>query len=137
MKRVAMMLGLSGVLLFGLGVGTGLAAKTYADSKNRVEKDRTDLSGAPGMEVIASLAEYKPGDSLDLHSHPGIEASYVVQGASLGFAGEAPIKLTTGSTLLALRDIKHGDFKIVGDTSLKLYTVHIVDKGKPLYEFGN
>lgn len=136
MKRVSLLLGLAGVSLFCLGVGTGLAAKGYGDSKNRVEKNRTDLSGAPGMEVIASIAEYKPGESLDLHSHPGIEASYVVQGASLGFAGEAPIVLATGSTLLALRDIKHGDFKVVGDTSLKLYTVHIVDKGEPLYEFG-
>lgn len=136
MKRVSLLLGLAGVSLFCLGVGTGLSAKAYSDSKNRVEKNRTDLSGAPGMEVIASIAEYKPGESLDLHSHPGIEASYVVQGASLGFAGEAPIVLATGSTLLALRDIKHGDFTIVGDTSLKLYTVHIVDKGEPLYEFG-
>jgi len=25
-------------------------------------------------------------------------------------------------------------FKIVGDKSLKLFTVHVVDKGKPLYE---
>lgn len=95
-----------------------------------------DLSGAPGMEVIASVAEYKPGESLDLHSHPGIEASYVVQGASLAFAGEAPITLATGSALLALRDTKHGDFRIVGDTSLKLHTVHVVDKDGPLYDFG-
>ena len=51
-------------------------------------------------------------------------------------AGEQPFALATGSTLLALRDIKHGDLKIVGDRSLKLYTVHIVDKGKPLYDYG-
>jgi hypothetical protein len=46
------------------------------------------------MEVIASVAEYKPGDSIVLHA------------------------------------------QIVGDTSLKLFTVHIVDKGKPLYDYG-
>jgi hypothetical protein len=28
-----------------------------------------------------------------------------------------------------------GGFKVVGDTSLKLFTVHIVDKGKPLYDY--
>ena len=75
MKGFTLVLGLAGVSLFGLGAGTELAAKTYSDSKHRVEKDRADVSGAPGMEVIASLAEYKPGESLDLHSHPGIAAA--------------------------------------------------------------
>lgn len=44
--------------------------------------------------------------------------------------------LATGTTVLNLRDVKHGGYKIVGDTSLKLFTVHIVDKGKPLYDYG-
>ncbi len=29
-----------------------------------------------------------------------------------------------------LRNAKHGSFKVLGDTSLKLFTAHIVDKGK-------
>jgi hypothetical protein len=33
-----------------------------------------------------------------------------------------------------LRDVKHGAFKVVGDTSLRLLTVH-VDKDKPLYDY--
>ncbi|MBS0399888.1 MAG: cupin domain-containing protein, partial [Proteobacteria bacterium] len=39
------------------------------------------------------------------------------------------------STLLNLRDVKHGGFKVVGDAPLKLFTVHIVDKGRPLYDY--
>lgn len=34
-----------------------------------------------------------------------------------------------------LRNAKHGSFKVLGDTSLKLFTAHIVDKGKPLYDY--
>jgi hypothetical protein len=49
--------------------------------------------------------------------------------------GKGPMVLPTGATLLNLRDVKHAGFKIVGDTSLKLFTVHIVDKGKPLYDY--
>ena len=30
---------------------------------------------------------------------------------------------------------EHGAFKVLGDTRLKLLTVHIVDKDKPLYDF--
>jgi hypothetical protein len=36
---------------------------------------------------------------------------------------------------LNLRDVNHAGFRVVGDTSLKLFTVHIVDKGKPLYGY--
>ena len=126
---------LSGALLFGLGVATGQLAKTSTDSPQRVEQRRADLTGAPGMEVIASVAEYKPGDSLGLHTHHGVEAAYVVQGASVQPQGKEPIVLRTGATLLNLRDVKHAGFKVVGDTSLRLFTVHIVDKGKPLYDY--
>ena len=126
---------LAGVLLFGVGVVTGLVAQTSSDSPQRVEQKRTDLSGAPSMEVIASVAEYKPGDSIGLHSHHGVEAAYVLQGASVQVPGKDPMALATGATVLNLRDAKHGGYKIVGDTSLKLFTVHIVDKGKPLYDY--
>jgi len=121
--------------LFGTGVVTGLVAQTLNDSPQRVEQKRADLSGAPGMEVIASTGEYKPGDSIDLHFHHGIEAAYVVQGASVQTPGKDPTMLPTGATLLNLRDVKHGGFKVVGETPLKLFTVHIVDKGKALYDY--
>ena len=135
MKVNTLVRSLAGVLLFGVGVVTGLVAQTSSDSPQRVEQKRTDLSGAPGMEVIASVAEYKPGDSIGLHSHHGVEATYVLQGASVQRPGKDPMALATGATVLNLRDVKHGGYKIVGDTSLKLFTVHIVDKGKPLYDY--
>ena len=40
------------------------------------------------------------------------------------------------ATQMNLRDIWHGGFKVIGDTSLKLFTVHVVDKGKALYDYG-
>jgi quercetin dioxygenase-like cupin family protein len=135
MKVNTLVLSLAGVLLFGVGVVTGLVAQTSSDSPQRVEQKRTDLSGAPSMEVIASVAEYKPGDSIGLHTHHGVEAAYVLQGASVQLPGKDPMALATGATVLNLRDVKHGGYKIVGDTSLKLFTVHIVDKGKPLYDY--
>jgi quercetin dioxygenase-like cupin family protein len=126
---------LAGASLIGLGVAAGQLAQTSTDSPQRVEQKRTDLTGAPGMEVIASVAEYKPGDSLGRHSHHGVEVAYVLQGASVQLPGKDPMALSTGATLLNLRDVKHAGIKIVGDTSLKLFTVHIVDKGKPLYDY--
>lgn len=135
MKTTSMRRLISGLALFGTGVVTGLLAQTLTDSPQRVEQKRADLSGAPGMEVIASTGEYKPGDNIDLHIHHGLEAAYVVQGASVQAPGKEPAMLPTGATVLNLRDVKHGGFKVVGETPLKLFTVHIVDKGKPLYDY--
>ena len=135
MKKTLAIHTLAGVALFGLGLTTGLVAQTYDDSRQRVELKRADLSGAPGMEVIASTAEYKNGDAIDLHIHHGIEAAYVLQGGMVQVPGKDPMPLPTGASLLNLRDVKHGGFKVVGDTPLKLFTVHIVDKGKPLYDY--
>jgi quercetin dioxygenase-like cupin family protein len=95
----------------------------------------TDLTGAPGMEVIASVAEYKPGDSLGLHIHHGVEAACVLQGASVQYPGKDPVVVPTGATIVNLRDVKHAGFKVVGHRSLKLFTVHIVDTGRPLYDY--
>jgi hypothetical protein len=136
MRKPIIVRTLTCLLLFGAGVATGLIAQTLGDSPQRVEQKRADLSGAPNMEVIASTAEYKPGEGIDLHLHHGIEAAYVLQGASIQMPGKAPSALPTGATLLNLRDIKHGGFKVVGETPLKLFTVHVVDKGKPLYDYG-
>lgn len=135
MRRPTVIRSIAGVLLFTLGIATGLVAQTAGDSSLRVEQARADLTGAPGMEVIASTGEYKPGDAIDLHFHHGIEAAYVVQGATVQAPGRDPMQLPTGASSLNLRDIKHGGFRVVGNTSLKLFTVHIVDKGKPLYDY--
>jgi quercetin dioxygenase-like cupin family protein len=133
MKMNTLILG--GALLFGLGVATGQLTQPASDSPQRVEQKRADLSGAPGMEVIASVAEYKPGDTVRAHSHHGVETAYVLQGARVQVPGKEPTTLLTGATLMNLRDVKHAGFTVIGDTSLKLFTVHIVDKDKPLYDY--
>jgi quercetin dioxygenase-like cupin family protein len=135
MKNSVLTQCLVGTLLFGLGVATGLVAQTGSDSPQRVEQKRTDLSGAPGMEVIASTAEYRPGEQTRRHFHHGVEVAYVVQGARVQAPGKEAMQLETGTTIMNLRDVKHGGLKVLGDTSLKLFTVHIVDKGKPLYDY--
>ena len=125
---------LAGLILFSLGLTTGLFAGS-ADSDQRQQKHRSDLSGAPGMEVIASIAEYLPGDRLGQHFHHGVEAAYVVQGASLQNAQGKVIQLPDGASVLNLREVEHGGFEVLGNRSLKLFTVHIVDKDKPIYQF--
>jgi hypothetical protein len=42
--------------------------------------------------------------------------------------------LPTGMSVMNLRDVRHGGFVVLGETPLRLFTVHIVDKNKPLYD---
>jgi hypothetical protein len=44
-----------------------------------------------------------------------------------------PIVFEAGTAKINVRDVPHGAFTVTGDKTLKLLTVHIVDKGKPLY----
>jgi len=112
----------------------GVLAAQLGDSPYRSELHRADLSGAPGMEVIASIVRIKPGETAAAHSHHGIEAAYVIQGAMVQYPGQAPRLLKTGTALFNLRDVVHSGFTVVGSRTLVIYTVHVVDKNKPLYQ---
>jgi quercetin dioxygenase-like cupin family protein len=112
----------------------GAAAVSY-DMPNRHELKRADLSGAPGMEVITSVSEYQVGESIPRHVHHGVETGYVLQGSTVQMPGQAPTRLETGSPIMNLRDVPHSGFKVVGPEPLKLLTVHVVDKDKPLYDW--
>ena len=68
------------------------------------------------------------------HIHHGDEAFYVVQGATLETPDGKQIELKTGTGSINMRDVAHAGFKVVGNSPFKVVTVHIVDKGKPLYD---
>ena len=123
----------SALLSVALALALPLAALAQ-DSPARKELKRVDLGGVPGLEVVSSITEYRPGDEVSAHLHHGVEAGYAVQGAMIQVPGKEPAMLPTGAAVLNLRDVMHGGFKIVGDTSLILFTVHVVDKGRPLYD---
>ena len=116
-----------------MAIGAQLWAQ---DSPQRKELKRTDLSGAPGMEVVLSISEYKPGDKMNVHFHHGIEAGYVLEGGKAEMPGNPSFALNTGAPLMNLRDKPHAGWTVVGDKTIKILTVHIVDKGKPLYDSG-
>ncbi|MBV9727242.1 MAG: cupin domain-containing protein, partial [Gammaproteobacteria bacterium] len=101
----------------------------------RHELKRADLTTAGDMEVITSISEIRKGESLARHYHHGIETGYVLQGTMVQLAGQAPIMMQTGSTIMNLRDVPHAGFTVVGEQPLRLLTVHVVDKSRPLYEW--
>jgi quercetin dioxygenase-like cupin family protein len=113
----------------------GAVAAAAQEAAGRKELKREDLSGAQGMEVVTSIVEVMPGETLGRHSHHGIESLYVIQGAMIEAPGKEPTMFPTGASVTNLRDVPHAGFKVVGDQPLRMYTVQVVDKGKPLYEW--
>jgi quercetin dioxygenase-like cupin family protein len=103
------------------------------DSAARKELKRGDLTGT-NMEVVISISEIKPGETLARHFHHGEEAFYILEGATAELPDGKQIPLPTGVASINVRDVPHAGFKIVGDKTFKLLTVHIVDKGQPLYD---
>jgi hypothetical protein len=57
----------------------------------------------------------------------------VDQGTMVQLPGKEPQMMETGTPIHNAREVVHGGAKVVGDKPLKIVTVHIVDKGKPLY----
>jgi quercetin dioxygenase-like cupin family protein len=131
MKSIRRAIICSAFVALTMAIGASLWAQDYAGRK---ELKRADLSGAPGMEVVLSVVEMKPGDQLPLHIHHGIETAYVLEGGRVEVPGKPPLAMPIGAPIMALRDVEHG-FTVVGDKTIKLVTVHIVDKGKPLYDW--
>jgi quercetin dioxygenase-like cupin family protein len=134
MKRISLRTLVGGIALFAAGYVTSLVAQTPGDVPQRHEEKRADLSGAPGMEVVESFTTFKKGEYLPSHFHHGIEAALVVQGSMIQAEGKPAVMQQSGTVLMNLRDVRHGGYKVVGDTPLKIFAVHIVDKGKPLYD---
>ena len=120
--------------ILGVALATALAFSAQAQTyPARQELSRANLTGTD-MEVITSTSEIKPGETLPRHIHHGEEAAYVLEGATVEMPDGKQVAFPTGRAIVNARDVPHAGFKVIGDKPLKLLTVHIVDKGKPLYD---
>lgn len=115
---------------------TALAATpSFAEPEmKRQVLSRADLTGKDGTEVIMTLLEAPPGAVLPRHTHHGDEFLYVLSGGKVQPPGKEPIALPTGASQHFPRDVPHGGFTVAGEDTIKVLTVHIVDKGRPLVE---
>src|SRR5579862_6361919 len=98
---------------------------------NRVVLKTADLTGTD-KEIIIAVLEVPPGVTIARHTHPGEEATYVLEGARLRMPDGKEIDRPAGQAGVNVRDVPHAGYMVVGDKALKILTVHIVDKGKPM-----
>jgi quercetin dioxygenase-like cupin family protein len=94
--------------------------------------NRSDLTGT-NMEVVVTLMEAPPGSFVSRNFHYGEETFYVLEGATIEIPGQPQRQLASATSGIVPREMPHSGYQVVGDKSLKVLTVHIVDKGKPLF----
>src|SRR5438105_4455091 len=93
-----------------VGLAMTFSAASQAQTSKRTELTRGDLTGT-NMEVIVGVLEVPPGAAGVLHTHPGEEAYYVIEGASVETPDRKQLTLAAGTAAMNVRDVPHGAFK--------------------------
>jgi quercetin dioxygenase-like cupin family protein len=85
-----------------------------------------------GYETITMEVEVEPNILVGRHTHPGIEAGYIVSGeVSLPIEGQPTKVYKAGEGFQVPPNTPHGG--AIGSTGkVKLVSTYIVEKGKPL-----
>jgi quercetin dioxygenase-like cupin family protein len=107
-----------------------MAAEVTGEPKRTVLL-RQDLD-IPGREVVMVLVEIPPGVAEGLHTHPAELFAFVVAGEmAIEVAGQPTKALKAGDTFhVPAGSIHRGVNR--GTTTVKLSTVFVAQKGKPL-----
>ena len=85
-----------------------------------------------GYKTVTGLAEIVPGGASGLHTHPGIETGYILEGEVLmSVEGQPDKTLKSGDSYMIPAGAKH-DVKSIGSVPAKAVSVFVVDKSKPL-----
>jgi quercetin dioxygenase-like cupin family protein len=95
---------------------------------------RQDDPASSKYEAIMGISEIPPGGTSGKHRHPGIELAYVLEGSvELVHEGKPPVTVKAGeASMNPLGGIHVATNR--GTVPVKILTVYIVEKGKPLAE---
>jgi quercetin dioxygenase-like cupin family protein len=86
----------------------------------------------PGYVTILVEATVEPGVVIARHTHPGIETSYVIEGAiELPIKGQDTKTYSAGESYQVPAETPHAGGK-ASDKRIKVATTYVVEKGKPL-----
>jgi quercetin dioxygenase-like cupin family protein len=85
-----------------------------------------------GYNVVSAIAEIAPGNCAGRHTHPGVESSYVMEGALLlKVEGKPDQTLKAGESFQVPPGTPHDACTVPGQV-FKVLANYIVEKGKPL-----
>ncbi len=92
---------------------------------------RKDLS-MPGREAVVARVEVAPGTYAGRHTHNGEEIGYLIEGeGEVLIEGQPAIHLKPGDSFIVPAGAKH-DAHNTGSAPMKMVSVYLIEKGKPL-----
>jgi quercetin dioxygenase-like cupin family protein len=84
----------------------------------------------PGYQTVSGIAQISPGNCSGRHTHPGIESSYILEGdVVVKVDGKPDQHFKAGDSLQLPAGAPHD---VCTTTGMKVLTVHVIEKGKPL-----
>ncbi len=85
-----------------------------------------------GYQVVSAIAEIAPGNCAGRHTHPGVESSYVLEGALVvKIDGKPDQTFKAGESFQIPPNAVHDACTVPGQV-FKILGNYIVEKGKPL-----
>jgi quercetin dioxygenase-like cupin family protein len=126
------------VLFVGSGLAMNLAHAQQPTNQvmqssgiGRTDVLRHDLA-ENGRELIQVRVDFAPGAAFGMHTHPGEEVAYVLEGSlEYQFEGKPPVTLKAGDSLFIPAGTPHAA-RNVGSINAAELATYLVDKGKPL-----
>jgi quercetin dioxygenase-like cupin family protein len=126
--------------LLGAGVAVGITVDRTAFAQQQSQQPsikrtillRTDDAGNKNYEAIMAIAEIPAGAASGKHLHHGVEVAYVLEGTvSVDHDGKPAQVVKAGEAMSNDNAVAHNAHNI-GKTPVKILTVYVVEKGKPL-----
>ena len=124
--------GFAGCALCGVTgfVAIGAQAQNAPAGLKRTIITRTD-GPMDGYETVNARVDLDAGTLVPRHTHPGIESSYVVEGAlELSVDGKGTRTLNAGDGFQGSTRVPHSGK--AGDKPTTLAITYVVEKGKPI-----
>lgn len=123
--------GITELAAAGAVAAEGNAPAATTPGVNRKILSRQD-GPAPGYETIQVEATIEKGVKVGRHTHPGIEASYVIEGKfELPVQGRETMTVKAGDSFQIPPETPHAGGAPTAENS-KIMITYIVQKGKPL-----
>ena len=123
------------ILITAVAVAIGSALALHVSLAQQAGTKRTDLQrhdlSAPGREVIQVRVDFDPGYVAPMHTHPGEEIIYVIEGTLEYEIGGKKSRVKAGDVLFVPAGTPHTVTNIGSENGAELAT-YLVEKGKPL-----
>lgn len=110
-------------------LAVGSVALAQEGAVKRAVIDRAD--GSQGSEALFATAELAPGESIGMHTHPGIEMAYVMEGELELLVGGISRRYKQGESFRIAAGTAH-DARNTHAGPIRVIGVWLIEKGKPL-----